>query len=270
MKMKTHLASLLVMLASSSPLLSASEVERLRALCAEQEMQIRQLELKLSRLTDTPPTSQKAPTQEQPRNFESVSQSATYVVVSGDTIERIARKTGFSVSELTKLNGLKTSSIIHPRQKLKLPNSPSYVENSPKKPGSFRSHKVQSGETYYRISKKYGIAVDGLIAANPGVNHRSLRVGQTINIPSDQVAAAPQPKPSLNPSPSIPISNNPAPIAKPRTSDKPVRINQEITYRDFAKQYGTTTKRLDELNGLELDPTTVLATGSELYIPAQP
>jgi LysM repeat protein len=272
MKMKTHLASLLVVLASTGSLLSATELENLRALCQEQKMQIEQLELKISRLTDTPPPSRQAPTQEEPRNFEPVSEEATYTVVSGDTIERISRKTGFTVSQITKLNGIKPESIIRPGQKLKLPGSTSYAENAPEKPSSARSHKVVSGETYYRIALKYGVSVDDLITANPGVNHRSLRVGQSITIPSDHIAKAPEPKPtpSLNSSPSIPISNTPAPIQKPRASNKPVRIDKEITYGDFATKHGTNTKRLDELNGLELDPKTVLATGSELYIPAQP
>lgn len=273
MKMKTHLATLLVILAGSGPLLSATEVERLRALCSEQEMQIRQLELKISRLTDTPPPSNKKfSLPEVPLNSEPTSEAATYTVVSGDSIERIARKTGFSVSELAKLNDLTPETIIHPGQTIKLPDSTNLVENTQEKPASVRSHQIQSGETYYRISRKYGVSVDELIAANPGVNHRALRVGQSINIPSDQFAQAPEPKPtpSLNSSPSIPISNNPAPIEKPRASDKPVRIDKEITYGDFALKHGTNTKRLDELNGLELDPRTVLATGSELYIPAQP
>lgn len=272
MKMKTHLATLLVILAGSGSLLSATEVEQLRALCAEQELQIRQLEIKISRLTDTPPPSKKTTTPEQLGNLETISEPETYTVVSGDSIERIARKTGFSVSELTKLNGITPETIIHPGQKIKLPSTTNFVENTQEKPASARNHKVQSGETYYRISRKYGVSVDDIIAANPGVNHRSLRVGQTIIIPSDQIAKAPERRPthSLNSTPSIPISNNPTPVQKPRASEKPIRIDKEVTYGDFALKHGTNTKRLDELNGLELDPATVLATGSELYIPAQP
>ncbi len=49
-----------------------------------------------------------------------------------------------------------------------------------------------------------------------------------------------------------------------------MKIEKEITYGQFAVQNSTTTQRLDELNGLELDASTVLAQGSELYIPAQP
>lgn len=279
MKMTTRLATLLTILATTGPLLSATEVERLRALCVEQEMQIKQLELKISRLTDTPPpsrstTSAPAPT---PSEFEPVAES-TYTVKSGDSIDRIAGKYGISATSLAKLNGLKTSSIIHPGQKLKVPGKTATAKNSPAPAptAETRKHKVQSGETYYQISRKYGITVDQLIAANPGIDHRSLRVGQTLNVSSaaPQIAKAPAPKPSPKPAPSldtapsIPVSNKP--VEKLRATDKPVKIEKEITYGQFAKNHSTTPQRLDELNGLELDPTTVLAQGSELYIPAQP
>ena len=273
MNMKTRLASLVAVLATTGPLLSATEVERLRALCAEQEMQIRKLEEKIARLTDTPPPSRPAPSDgSAARNFEPVSdEAATYTVKAGDSIERIARKHATTPSALAKLNGLKTSSIIHPGQKLKVPGKTA-VAAAPAI--ASRTHTVASGETFYRISRKYGVSVDELIAANPGVNHKALRVGQKIKV--DRAAAsavAKAPSPSLAPTPSTPILNSPVPAPveqKPRASERPVRIDKEITYGQFAAKHNTSTRRLDELNGLELDPSTVLAQGSELYIPAQP
>jgi len=276
MKMKTRLASLLVILATSGPLLSATEVERLRALCAEQEMQIKQLEIKIARLTDTPPPAHNAaPSASTARDFVPVTkETATYTVKPGDSIERIAGRNGTTPAVLNKLNGLKTTSIIHPGQKIKLPGNTAVVENSsaPNPPAAARTYQVQSGDTFYRISQKYGVSVDQLITANPGVNHRALRIGQkiTISAPTSEITSAPTPKPSLASTPSLPISNNPAPIEKPRASEKPIMIDKEISYGQFAKDHNTTAKRLDELNGLELDPATILAQGSELYIPAQP
>jgi len=102
---------------------------------------------------------------------------------------------------------------------------------------------------------------------------KALRVGQKINVDraaTPDIVKAPALVPSLASNASIPILNNPAPVEKPRTSDRPIRIEKEITYGQFAAKHGTTTRRLDELNGLELDPSTVLAQGSELYTPAQP
>lgn len=275
MKMTSRLATLLTIFATTGPLLSATELDRLRAKCAEQEMQISQLETKIARLTDTPPPSRA----NAPREFQPISDEDTYTVKAGDSIERIANNHGTSPASLAKLNGLKSNAIIHPGQKLKVPGKSTVASAASTSPpvAKSQSHTVQTGETFYSISRKYGVSVDKLIAANPNVNHRAMRVGQTIRISSTQtqIADAPskkatsKPIPSLDSSASLPVANN-KPIEKPRISDKPVKIQKEITYGQFAENFHTTTQRLDELNGLELDPTTVLAQGSELYIPAQP
>jgi hypothetical protein len=43
-----------------------------------------------------------------------------------------------------------------------------------------------------------------------------------------------------------------------------------MTFGEFAAQHGTDIDRLNELNGLDLSSATVLAQGSELYVPGQP
>lgn len=276
MKMKTRLVSTLVLLATSCSVMSATEVERLRALCEEQEMQIQQLELKIARLTNTPPPAASEAVVKQEE--APASENATYTIQSGDSIERIARRKGVSVSAINQLNGLKNDSIIHPGQKLKLPGSmESTAGTSPNQSSSAsvaKIYKVASGDTFYGIAKKNGVTVEQLIAANPGVDHRALRVGQSIklNTAEETVAApsAPEPTASFESTSPLPVANRSEPASERRASDKPVRIEKEITYGQFAKNHNTSTKRLDELNGLELDPSTVLAQGSELYIPAQP
>jgi LysM repeat protein len=50
--------------------------------------------------------------------------------------------------------------------------------------GTQRTHAVQAGETPTVIARKYGIRVDALMAANPRMDARRLRVGQTLNIPA--------------------------------------------------------------------------------------
>jgi tetratricopeptide (TPR) repeat protein len=49
-----------------------------------------------------------------------------------------------------------------------------------------RAHTVRARETPYSIARSYGIKVDALLAANPGLDARRLRTGQTINIPQPQ------------------------------------------------------------------------------------
>jgi hypothetical protein len=48
---------------------------------------------------------------------------------------------------------------------------------------SRRTHKVQPGETPMRLSRKYGIPVEAILAANPGLDARKMKAGQTVNIP---------------------------------------------------------------------------------------
>jgi LysM domain/Tetratricopeptide repeat len=47
-----------------------------------------------------------------------------------------------------------------------------------------RTHVVTAGETAVRIARRYGVSLDALLAANPGLEPRRMRVGQILNIPS--------------------------------------------------------------------------------------
>jgi LysM repeat protein len=46
-----------------------------------------------------------------------------------------------------------------------------------------RTYTVQAGDTMAAISRKFNVKLDSLVAANPGVDARRLRTGQTVNIP---------------------------------------------------------------------------------------
>ena len=46
-----------------------------------------------------------------------------------------------------------------------------------------RTYVVQPGETFAAISRKFNVKLDALTAANPGIDPRRLRTGQTVNIP---------------------------------------------------------------------------------------
>lgn len=49
---------------------------------------------------------------------------------------------------------------------------------------SSRSHTVAPGETPAAIAKRYGVKLETLMAANPRLEPRRMRVGQTVNIPA--------------------------------------------------------------------------------------
>lgn len=51
-------------------------------------------------------------------------------------------------------------------------------------PTGMKSHTVKAGETPAAIARKYGIRLDALMTANPRLDARRMKVGQTLAIPS--------------------------------------------------------------------------------------
>jgi LysM repeat protein len=231
---------------------------------------------------------------------------ATYTIKPGDSLAKIARKHGCTADELAKANGLKLTAVIHPGQTLKVPgktgSAPAGGQATVPADGT---HIIQSGDTFAAISRRYGIPMDSLLAANPGVDPKSLRPGQKVNLaatpkavtpaPAPEPAPAPAPTPTPTPSPAVepPAAEAPPEAAAPATeateapaTDAPadavpapaategkiitVAVESEITFGEFAAKHGTDIARLNELNGLDLSSSTVLAKGSELYVPSQP
>lgn len=207
--------------------------------------------------------------------------AATYTVKPGDSFAKIARTTGCTPAELAKANDLKLTAVIHPGQKLKLPGKT--VAQAAAAPDG--THTIQPGDTLTSISRRYGVSVDSLLAANPGINPKTLRPGQKVRFAASKPAGLRQEtanKPPTTPSPSVPPPSSPSETADtqdpapesevPQTAGqvKTVMVDAEMTYAEFAAKYGTDIARLNDLNGLDLAASTVLAKGSELYVPGQP
>lgn len=278
---RTRLFATLSMAFACSATFAQSELEVLRARCAEQERQIRQLEDENSQLRST---GSEAPAAAQP--VPAISNDSVYVVKAGDSWKKIASQTGVSAAKIAKLNGLKADAMIHPGQKLKLPAaaapaSAPQVAAAPVAGGSGKTHKIEQGDTFSSISRKYGISTAALIAANPTVKPSKLRLGQMISLGDAAPAAPPEPvvqaTPEAAPEPPAPAPA-PAAVATPAAVEAPpvhsgkpvaVMIEGEITYGDFAAKHGTDIERLNSLNGLDLTTGTVLAKGSELYVPGE-
>ncbi len=49
---------------------------------------------------------------------------------------------------------------------------------------TLRTHKVKQYDTPVAIARQYGIRLESLLAANPGLDPKKLKIGQTINVPS--------------------------------------------------------------------------------------
>ena len=305
----TLLFATLSMVFAAPTAFAKSELETLRSLCQEQERQIRHLEDENTRLRSDNGSSREqqeaaAPILSAASKMQTIANpspvvATTYTVKAGDSLEKIARATGTTPEKLAKSNGLKMNSVIQPGKKLKIPGtnasttssaSPSNAATASPKT-SQKTHTVQSGETFSSISRKHSVSAETLAAANPTVKATALRPGQVIKLPADAPSApAHTQAQAQTPAPveKSPASAPPTPAASEKAAaekaaaekappaapiDKklhPIAVDTEMTYGDFAAKHGTNTERLNALNGLDLTDATVLAKGSELYVPSQP
>jgi tetratricopeptide (TPR) repeat protein len=64
------------------------------------------------------------------------------------------------------------------------PGLPEAGRTAVSSPGPYRTHTVQRGDTATAIARRYGVKLSALLAANPSLDPRRLRVGQMLNIPA--------------------------------------------------------------------------------------
>ncbi|WP_248924820.1 M14 family metallopeptidase [Paenibacillus hamazuiensis] len=99
----------------------------------------------------------------------------TYVMQKGDTLHRLARRYAVRIESIYAENpGLQTSGYVYPGQVIRIPERPDSL------------YVVQAGDTLRELSRRFNIALTDLQTANPGVDHRRLRIGQTIVLPESR------------------------------------------------------------------------------------
>ena len=100
-----------------------------------------------------------------------------YTVKVGDNLYSIAKRYGVSVDDIVTLNNL-SSNLLSIGQQLKIPNvSNNDVDNI------YGTYIVQSGDTLYKIAKKYGMTVNQLMEIN-NLESSNLSIGQVLKVVS--------------------------------------------------------------------------------------
>ena len=163
-----------------------------------------------ARNTYQPPAPARAASYQPPR-----AASGSVVVQPGQTLFSIARANGKTVSELMAANGL-SSPAIKVGQRITIPGianpvspAPTVVHRTasaapavsqprvrpaaaPARPvtnaraASARTHRVQPGETWFALGRKYGVHPRKIAAYNGLTLRNGLKVGQVVKIPASQ------------------------------------------------------------------------------------
>lgn len=159
----------------------------------------------------------------------------------------------------------------------------------PKAVVNTKDYVVKKGDTLYGIARENNTSVANILEQNQGLDPRKLRPGQSIAIATTQSSSAVAKKAPVVAKKSTPASK-PAPVVKKeapkkevakatpqqtqqvqhspkQTKVRTVSVTRQMTFGEFASAYGATVEQINVMNGLKLTKGTVLAQGSELYIP---
>ncbi len=117
---------------------------------------------------------------------------ATHLAKKGETLPRIAKRYGVTVTALASANSLSTRSKVSRGQELLIPQKVASASKT-KKTGAGKvtkaaaaqqkSYKVKNGDTLYRIALHHGVSVAELLAINSLGGAPSIKAGDRLAIP---------------------------------------------------------------------------------------
>lgn len=112
----------------------------------------------------------------------------THLIVDGDTLYKLSKTYGVSISSIQHVNGLSDFKVSL-GDTLKIPAAntttepPRPIQPAPARADVQASHIVQPGDTLYGIARAYCIKSDSLNAANPGLRADRLQIGTQVRLP---------------------------------------------------------------------------------------
>lgn len=232
-------------------LMRANHIRSAKSLQANQVLHIPGLVVAQSSRESTPVVEERNDDVATPSDAVAM-RSATYTVKKRDTLSAIARANKTSVTDLEKLNNLKSGGCIRVGQVLKVGVAAAPVQVAA------RYHEVKPGEYPGVIAKLYGISTSDLLAWNNLNSQSVIRVGDRLVIAGDASAGTAQSTADAKKSSSKKSSEE--------TASKPVvhKVAAGETASQIASRYGV--KTADLLASNRLTAKSVLRVGQALTI----
>ncbi|MFZ5969731.1 MAG: LysM peptidoglycan-binding domain-containing protein [Bacillota bacterium] len=154
-------------------------------------------------------------------------QGISYTVQSGDTFWIISQKYNVSIQELMTLNNANEKTVLLVGQQIMIPQ---VTEGQ-------TIYSVQSGDTYWIISQKYGVDIQTLMKANNATEKTVLNIGDQVIIP----------------------------LQTQQSQETIYTVQQGDTYWIISQKFGVDTRQLMTYNGAGEDGT--LYVGQKIKIP---
>lgn len=184
------------------------------------------------------------------------SNTTTYTVKAGDSLSLIASKYHTTVSELKKLNKLK-SDMIYVSQKLKVPGSTPKVKqkttvkkvatNSTKTNTATSTYTVKAGDSLSLIASKQKTSVAAIKSLNK-LSSDMIYVGQTLKLKNKAVVQVKSTTTKTTIKKTAATSKKATSASTKKTST--YRVSSGDSLSKIASQYGTTVDSIKKLNNL--------------------
>ncbi|TXI61911.1 MAG: peptidoglycan endopeptidase [Flavobacterium sp.] len=182
-----------------------------------------------------------------------------HTVISGESIYSIAKKYDVSESDIYELNPKSKGALLQLKTVLLIPNKKSKSKNSKEvvssKNVSTETHIVESGESLYKIAKKYDISLEKLKELNPDIKPESIQIGDKIVVSAKKEKETPKEK---KPKETKIVVTEVANTVNPTNMDSNLCTDElgnkvhtvtkgETLYR-LSKKYKVSVKDLEEMN----------------------
>jgi LysM repeat protein len=208
--------------------------------------------------------------------------SGTYTVAAGDSLSKIARSQGTTVSALQAANPKLDATALRVGQKINLggktsaavAKAPTARTPAAKTPtpsvASATSEHSTSSRTEAKEKSSTPTANKNAVASSTVAKEPVARqTAKSKEMASVEKTPANSPAASLTADSTQPISHQ----KKTETAASSyvlIKTTREQTLAEVAAEHATTPEKLNALNGWSFSPQTLLAVDSELYVPAQP
>ena len=109
-----------------------------------------------------------------------LAKSVSLGVVTREVQKDLDRINGENTSLRQQVEALKSQLAVRPADVPKTNTHPLNTDSAA------RTHIVKTGETPASIARRYGVSLSSLLAANPGLEPKRMRVGQTVKVPASR------------------------------------------------------------------------------------
>jgi LysM repeat protein len=187
-----------------------------------------------------------------------------HVVQPGEILLTIAARYGTSVEAVQEANGLDENTILSVGQELIIPlpvavTPTPTITPSPSPTPTPITYTVQAGDVLSIIARQYGLSVEAIVAANPGLNANRLRVGQQIVIPQVNPVGGP-----ASDTPVAPAATAAPPTSTPLIAYQVYTVQAGDTLSSIAARFGVSVAALRAANSLQ---GNLISEGEELIVP---